>query len=180
MTTTEANLEGNRVSLREVGDLILEQDLKFERREWKAERIAWIVMALIIVAALLGLFGAGPLSLTTAENDEGTLKVQYERFGRRGAPATITFDLVPTPADEDTATLAVDRGYLEGFRIDQIAPQPQDVTAEGDRLIYTFAVEPTAETMTVTFDVTMGALGPHSGAAATGGSNVTLSHFFYP
>jgi hypothetical protein len=42
------------------GDLEIQEDLPFQRREWLVERVAWGVMALLIVAALLGLFGTGP------------------------------------------------------------------------------------------------------------------------
>ncbi|WP_324277336.1 hypothetical protein [Blastococcus brunescens] len=29
----------------------------FQRREWKAERIGWVLMVLLVVAALVGLLG---------------------------------------------------------------------------------------------------------------------------
>jgi hypothetical protein len=44
------------------GDLELDQDLAFERRTWTVERVAWVAMGLMGIAALAGLLGPGPLS----------------------------------------------------------------------------------------------------------------------
>lgn len=41
-----------------VGDVELAQDLAFHRRELRAERIGWAVMLMIVLLALLGLFGS--------------------------------------------------------------------------------------------------------------------------
>jgi hypothetical protein len=42
-----------------VGDLELEQDVQYQQRSWAFERIGWIAMSLIAIAALLGLTGSG-------------------------------------------------------------------------------------------------------------------------
>jgi hypothetical protein len=55
------------LSLGRAGDLEVEQDLDFQQRTWALERAGWIVMLLIIAAALAGFFGGGPLSPTTSE-----------------------------------------------------------------------------------------------------------------
>ena len=55
------------------GDLELDQDLIFERRTWTVERVAWVIMALVGLAALAGLLGPGPLSETTSGEQGGPL-----------------------------------------------------------------------------------------------------------
>ena len=55
-----------------VGDLQIHQDLCQERREWKIQRVGWLLMALMLVAALAGLLGPGPLSSTIAEDSRST------------------------------------------------------------------------------------------------------------
>lgn len=57
-------------STERVGDLELGQDLPFQRREWAVQRIAWAAMAAVLTAALLGLFGSGPVSDAVVETDE--------------------------------------------------------------------------------------------------------------
>ncbi len=44
------------------GDLELAQDLDFERHTWTVERIGWLAMAAVGLAALAGWLGPGPLS----------------------------------------------------------------------------------------------------------------------
>ena len=56
-----------------VGDLEISPDLNFQRRSWAMQRFAWVVLALFILAALLGLFGPGPLSQTRAEQQDSPL-----------------------------------------------------------------------------------------------------------
>jgi hypothetical protein len=63
--------------------LQIDEDLAFQRREWKIQRVGWGAMALVIIAALLGVFGTGPLSNATLER-EG-LRLEYERFCRFAA-----------------------------------------------------------------------------------------------
>ena len=78
---TTTNGDGRRVPTCEettwqpcnvLGDLEVGQDLDFQRREWAVQRVGWGAMALVILAALLGLFGSsGPLSraATNAADD---------------------------------------------------------------------------------------------------------------
>src|SRR3712207_4138009 len=54
-----------------VGDLEVAEDLTFQRREWAAQRVGWVLLALVIAAALAGLLGRGPLSTTRRESDGG-------------------------------------------------------------------------------------------------------------
>ncbi len=49
--------------LERIGDLELNENLRFQKRESKAPKAGSILFVLIIIAALAGLFGAGPLSI---------------------------------------------------------------------------------------------------------------------
>ncbi len=62
------------------GDLEIPEDLPFQRREWVAERIAWTVMALVVGAAVLGLFGSGWLSRSIAGDQGAPVWLEYERY----------------------------------------------------------------------------------------------------
>ena len=37
-----------------VGDLEIHQDLPFQRRSWTVQRVGWAIMALVVLAGLLG------------------------------------------------------------------------------------------------------------------------------
>ena len=66
--------------LKIVGELQIDEDMDFQHKEWIAERWGWRIMALVLLAGLLGLFGQGPLSDKTVQS--GSLLVQYGRFER--------------------------------------------------------------------------------------------------
>lgn len=55
-------------SQRQNHQLEVGEDVKFQNRWWVFERIAWVFMALLLLAALLGLLGPGLLSLDQVEH----------------------------------------------------------------------------------------------------------------
>jgi hypothetical protein len=64
------------------GDLVIEQDLRFQRRTWVAQRVGWGVIACVLVAALLGLLGSGPFASRTLDSTQGGFRLEYELFLR--------------------------------------------------------------------------------------------------
>ena len=124
--------------MQRVGDLEVGQDLDFQRREWAVQRLGWAVVALILVAALLGLLGPGPLSRGTAE--EGPLRVGYQRFERKHAPTKLRIAAAPGAAPQGQLRLWLDRRYLAGVEVQQIEPEPDRVEVAGDRVVFTFEV----------------------------------------
>lgn len=161
------------------GDLELEQDLAFERRELFVERIGWAAMALVIAGALTGLFGVGPLSLKTVA--AGDLSVTYERFGRRGGSTSLTFEAGPGAAAGGELTLWLSATYIDGMQLDAITPEPGSVTLAGDRVEYSFKTSGVPGTLRINFDLTSDTLGPLAGQAGiAGGPAVELRQFFWP
>jgi hypothetical protein len=77
------------------GDLQIDEDPDAQRRHWIAERVGWTVITLVILAALLGLFGSGWLSEASVGTPEGALRLEYSRFGRFLAPTTLRLHLGP-------------------------------------------------------------------------------------
>lgn len=67
----------------------------FQQREWKAQRAGWVLMALLLIAALLGLLGPGPLSWSTATAAEGLVRVDYQRFAHTEADDLLTVTIAP-------------------------------------------------------------------------------------
>lgn len=127
-----------------VGDLELDEDEGFLRREWKAERVGWLTMAGILGLALLGVFGSGPLAEANAGGD-GPLAVRYARFARTQAPTILRlrYDAGAVGAD-GRVRLVLDRGFVEAVQIEHITPQPERAVAEPGRVVYVFAAEPAA------------------------------------
>jgi hypothetical protein len=93
-------------------------------------------MALIVLAALLGLFGNGPLSYATAEG--GALHVEYDRFLRHQAPQQLRLRVETAEGDRVRVWLSSD--YLEHIQIEHIEPRPQRVEVGPDGQTFTFLV----------------------------------------
>nr|WP_210162203.1 hypothetical protein [Rhizobium leguminosarum] len=112
----------------------------FQRRFWAAQRIAWLVFALILLACLLGLLGrGGPFSRHRIALPAGTLELPA--ISRWNAPDEMRVTLAPSPGDQ---TLFVDARFLEVFSIEGVDPPQKATVQRNGRIGYVFAADPSA------------------------------------
>jgi hypothetical protein len=149
------------------GDLEIDEDLSFQRREWRVQRGGWVVMAVLILLALLGLTGRGPISQATAGDRDDPFWIEYARIARFEAPAEIRFHARPDAIANGQLEVWVATGFLDRVQIEAISPEPEAVTAAAGRLIYTFAVsdENVDEPLAVTFRFQYETIGRQRGEA---------------
>lgn len=163
------------------GDLEIDEDLAFQRRTWKVERVAWIVMGTILLLGLLGLLGPGPLSTTTAGTVGSSFWLEYDRFVRYEAASILCVRLTPQTAAGHDLRLWIDRKYLEAVQVEYITPHPQSVQTTPDKLIYTFRVGGKGEAAMVVFPTTIRKRGTLEGRMGIeGGPSVRFRQFAYP
>jgi hypothetical protein len=114
-----------------------QEDMAFQLRDWRAERVGWCVMGILVILACLGLFSNGPLSKTTARDETRRLSVEHERFYRFGASSDMRWSVEAAPGTE--TTIAVNREFIEAFTLESITPAPSRMvgTADGVRLTFT-------------------------------------------
>lgn len=62
---------------RRIGDLEISQDLEFQKRSWTIQRVGWVVIALLILAGLLGVFGKGIAADATAGEENSRSREYY-------------------------------------------------------------------------------------------------------
>ncbi len=164
-----------------VGSLEIGQDLDFQRKEWRLQRIGWVVMALLILASLLGLTGSGLLARATVGDAGSPLQLTYSRVDRLEAPTTLDLQLAGEAVTGEQVALRVDRSYLEGVEVEQVVPEPAEVRSEGDGLIYVFGVDEPGQPVTITFDLRHTSFGPKSGQVALDdGPVLDFSQFVLP
>lgn len=164
-----------------VGDLEISQDLAHERREWAIERVGWVVMALLLLAALAGLTGPGPLSRATAADNSSALRVEYNRFERYQSPVMLRVHLGPGAAPDGKARLWLSRDYVENVELRHIDPEPESVEAASDRLVYTFNLPDPAQPTAVTYHLEPNEYGRRPvRIGLAGGPELQFSQFFYP
>jgi hypothetical protein len=118
--------------------LELNEDRVFQEWFWSFERVAWIAMAVFVVAALAGLTGAGgPLAQATAANAQ--VDIAYPRIARWEASDVLTLTL---PAGSGRATtVEIDKSFGKVFQITDIQPAPAQSAATGFGQALEFALD---------------------------------------
>jgi hypothetical protein len=111
------------------------EDLAFQRRQWAFERFAGMILVSLVVLAVSGLFGSGPLDAQSVRTSK--LDLEYGRFLRRDAPNELR--LTVRPGTPDGFTFRFDRRYLERNRPESIAPEPASVVLKADHQEFHFA-----------------------------------------
>ncbi len=169
------------MGIERVGDLEVGQDLDFERRSRWVQKIGWSIFGLIIVAALMGIFGGGgPLNVTTV-GQGSPLEVEYERFARHSGPTEMLIRLGPDTVQGEEARVWIDREYLNAIKIEKVEPEPESVEAGQDRLTYIFKLERPDIPTTFLFHITPQEMGLYSiRVGIDGGKELRFSQFTYP
>jgi hypothetical protein len=131
----------------------LQENPGFQLWEWRLQRLGWWALSLVVLAAMLGLFGKGLLSGGEARNAPGSLRVRYERFARVGASNRITLDLPPAQSS-DSVLLHLNRRYFDSVRIETVTPGPAGIDVGPDEVVFRFSTAATGRTpVSIVFDV---------------------------
>lgn len=115
------------------------EDPKFQERMWKAERVGWGLIALLILGGLAGLLGHGPLARTVAAGPGGSIRIQYDRFGRVGSGRPLQIRIESTSFPDGLARLWVSRRLLTDNDLEWRSLLPEGGVAGPERVTYRFA-----------------------------------------
>jgi hypothetical protein len=133
--------------------LEIDQDTRHQRASWRLQRIGWAVMVLVVIAALAGLLGSGPLSRSRTSTTSG-LQLEYERFARYQDPHRMTLRLPQSLVHAGRARVSISRTFLDGSTIESIVPQPEAQHLEGEWVAYLFRVTGGTGPATISFVIT--------------------------
>lgn len=162
-----------------LGGLEIEYEPRFQRGSWRVERAAWLTIAALIIAALSGLFGDGPLSHAESTDAARTLRVGYERIARLNAPLRLQMRVLAPPVGE--LRVWVSRAYLDHTQVESITPPPERVAVSADQLIYFFRVTDAAAPLDIDFHLTAEQAGQlHGQAGMESGAPVSFQSFIFP
>ncbi|MGZ8385825.1 MAG: hypothetical protein ACXWWI_07665 [Nitrospira sp.] len=128
-------------SIPPIDGLEITQDLAAQQTTWAIQRMGWAAMALIIMAALAGLFGSGPLARMAVVDDQQLVRLEYDRFGRYEGELLLKLDLTPKATQTHRVTIQINRDYWTSHAIGQIAPAPMTSSTSVDGFLYTFEVD---------------------------------------
>jgi len=117
-----------------------------QRKIWAAQRVAWVVFALILVGCLLGAFGRdGYLARSTSSSEAGV--VDFPLLTRWNAPDKLMVTFAPSADDR---IFYVDERFFDTFSVEGLDP-PQKATLVKEGLTgYVFSSDPVKPTR-VTF-----------------------------
>ncbi len=165
-----------------VGSIEISQDMKFQERSWRVQRVAWIVMLLITAGALAGLFGDGVLARGSAGPPSSAMSVNYARFTRLGSNSVLEAEIASSAiAGDSTARVWVDRDWLDGYEVLSITPEPEFTELLADRAVYTFKFGPGAGRAKVKYSLDARVMGLARGRIGLdGGPSYQFSQFIYP
>jgi hypothetical protein len=106
-----------------VASLDIPSDRQFETKEWRTERIGWLLMAALIVLAALGLLGGGgPLNTVQLGSPTDRVWVEYRRVIRNQAPAELRIHAAPDESFIGITTLHINRSYADAFVVESVSP----------------------------------------------------------
>jgi len=159
------------------GGLDIAEDMEFQRRSWKVQRVGWGVIGLIVAAAIAGWFGTGPLA--NAHVQSAVFEIEYERFVRRHRATELTVRAL-APAGSGALRLVIDNHYLERAQISDIVPPP--LRKEGGRQSTAFVFESRpAVPDRIVFRVKPEHAGPlEARIALDGGDTLAFHQFVFP
>jgi hypothetical protein len=148
------------------------------RLGWLLERVGWAMMAVVVLAAGVGLFGNGLFSAAEAATGDGKLAARYQRYWRARLPGELE---IRWPADAGETTIWIEDAYLDNFEIGGVSPTPAAVAIGAERSFYTFKVQEPNMMVRVSFR-----LEPKRGGSFKGrigradGGELTIEQFVFP
>jgi hypothetical protein len=162
--------------------LEIDEDMKFERRSWRWQRVGWGVLGLILLAAMLGLFGTGWLDSAVAGQPGSPMWMEYNRFGRIQAETSkLQIHLGPGTGANGKVRIWLNREYLEGVRVTNLTPEPESVEAGPDRFTYVFNAPDASQPSVVIFRLEPDHIGRLKGQVGLeGGASLSFKQFVYP
>jgi len=151
--------------------------MRHHQSAWRVERIGWLLMALVLAATLLGIFGDGPLSHARSGSARH-LSVRYDRLLRSSAPAQYAF--VANAGGAGELRLRFDRSLMEDIELDSVVPQPETEEAGPDYTEFVFRVRGNAP-VNIDFRYRAATFGRRSGRVSVDGQQaVLIDQFVYP
>lgn len=164
-----------------VGSLEIDQDLDFQRRSWIVQRVGWGVIGVALIAAMLGVFGSGPLSYTSVRDPQGPLILRYSRLTRYQAPTTLELQIGHGAARAETVRVWFTTAYLRAVQLQHVTPQPERVEGGGERTTFVFRLSSPGQSAVVFFHFQPEQVGSLAGQVGVESNPpLSFSQFVYP
>lgn len=142
------------------GDVAVGEDLEFQRKWWRFEKIIWTFFVVVLIADLSGLLGRGPLANADRQTGDGVLRVKYERVQRENTSSIMTILPQESAMHDGKLRLFVSNSILDKFGAQRVIPQPETSSVGDGGVTYTFAAQ--GMPMTVQLELKPSFIGRHA------------------
>lgn len=158
---------------------------EYHKAEWRFERVAWVVMLTIGAAALLGLFGGGPVSPGRAQSADGALQVEYLRFGRGSNDAGLVVTIAGISSVDGhlpvSIPVSIPTPYLSHFDVGDTLPQPVRSHANQDATVWEFeGVDRQSSVIRFSLRLKGDSFGILRGVVEASGRRVEFTQYIWP
>jgi hypothetical protein len=158
-------------------DLDIDQDGRFQQHEWRIERVGWVLVAIFVLAGLLGFLGTGPVSRQSAA--DGVVRVEFDRVTHYEADDAVTWTFGPEAVEDATVTARLTGDWPAGVDIQGISPEPTEQRIVPGGVVLEFAVEQAGE-LEVSINFRAQQLGDQAGELSVGADSVPFAQFVLP
>jgi len=153
------------------------EDIRFQRRVWRFQRFGWGAMALLVLFAVLGAFGGGPLAKASSRSADGTFEVEWERIERIGSDSRLRIRTLTPPTAP--LTLRLEDGLAE-VMLSSIEPQPRGESRAPGRVWLRFDPPAEGHAAEIVLNLRSSRPGIVRGTLALGEAAVPLRLFVMP
>ena len=154
--------------------------IRNQQREWLIQRIGWVVMFILLVAAATGLFGHGPVVDREKQSPDGTMSVEYYAVQRHAAPSHLYIRFRQTTPNEPVR-LSISRQFVDSIKLESITPEPFSTVMEDEQVTYSFRAFNRTGAGQMVFRYQSDSFGPvEYDLRLNEGPSVRLSHFVCP
>jgi hypothetical protein len=116
----------------------VKEDMKGQLLFWKGQRIGWIILCAVLGAAFLGAFSEGLFSWKTVVAGGGRLKIEHQRFYRKGASSDMVLHIDGGEGGTER-NITLDHGLAGMLTLETISPEPVRSESRRDGLHLVFA-----------------------------------------
>ena len=112
----------------------VQEDMSMQQRVWRFERVGWYVLVAMVLLALAGLFGNGPLSDAEVVSQDGRVRVEYQRLSRSGT--TDSLFITVQGASGQPVEVQLEGSLLRDASIETLQPEPQRSMSHGQAMLF--------------------------------------------
>ena len=168
-------------SLSSCENLETEENLAFQHRSWRWQTVGRWAVALLVIAAMVGLFGRGPLSRAEAATPDGRLRVEYPRLARTEATYRFTLHVAPEAVKNGEVAVTIDAALLEVLQVESVVPEPTAVELGRGQVTHRFRAGETDGLAPIALFLKASGYGRHSGRIGLeGGASAEVALWLYP